>query len=211
MCDLHKRLAAALEICLRVRTRFAKGAPNINEQPELDKQIREKCQSDAYKYGFGQKPISDNYKDWKDSTRLIEGTHHPIKWILANYVAASKSSKEFEAGTCGAQSRYVFLKFYRRGLFPIDLVAFADVPTYEDHEMVVVGLPPAVKPMEDLRSFTGHTDVVICDPWMMMLLEAKAGRRTGGAYSVGGFIEHTQGFLTNYTIERVFRMDSASG
>lgn len=211
MCDLHKRLAAALEICLRVRTRFAKGAPNINEQPELDQRIREQCQAYAYKYGYGQRPISDKYKDWKDSKRLIEGTSHPIKWILANYIAASKSSKEFEAGTCGAQSRYVFLKFYRRGLFPIDLVAFDNVPTYGDHEMVVVGLPPAVKPMEDLRGFVDLTDVVICDPWMMMLLEAKAGRPTGGAYSVNGFIEHSTGFLTDYTIERVFRMESPTG
>jgi hypothetical protein len=235
---LRERLSFAAEIGMRAKARFANGAPNINiEGGEALSASIEKAAHTKVNQWITEKqfPVKPHYEAWYQSDEKYVNVRCPIKWALANMIAVKKEAKQAKAGDCGPQSRRVFLRCYKQGMFPVDIVEFLHVKGYQSHETVVIGLPdlkdPRNRTKEDLLQMLeqqmlgvqskpwyeddltayADTEAVVCDPWMMLLLEKKFSTFSNGAYTVKLYMKLTKEVMNDYVMYRCNRMTSPNG
>jgi hypothetical protein len=131
---------------------------------------------------------------------------------LAYFRIVKNSSKKHGVANCGEYAGYVYLKLYRKGIFPIHFISAVDVKYYYNHAFVVIGLPPSTSGKCYMSDWAD--DVVICDPWLMQRqgIYKKGKPEFNGAYTAKEYIEATKEVFRNGDkVECVFGIDASLG
>ena len=206
MCGKQKeRIAIATTISQAVDAKIKSGAVNLEQQ-----------YGDRQKARTMDRALDEIRQDAKLAvTRAGEalGGKRGMQLQLTYLRAVKNSTKALGVANCGEYAGFVFWKLYKRGIFPISFVQVARVKHFHNHAFVVIGLTDA-KDSEDMNDWKGR-DLVICDPWLMRLLDMKNKQAVAverGAYTPEEYIQATAKYFYDGTnVGIAFGLNGAVG
>ncbi len=129
----------------------------------------------------------------------VSSEHGGMLRQLAYFRMVKNSSKEHGVANCGEYAGYVYWRLYRQGVFPIAFIQVVNVKHFHNHAFVAIGLTSTAKE-QDMNDWKGR-DIVICDPWLMRLLDMKKKTVSTerGAFTPEEYILATAKYFENGT------------
>ena len=197
-----ERLSIASVVANDIKSKVNLGAPNLSELANRDPKVQIEMIA----------AIKSLRRDAALARYLASsktGGMTPKK-RLEYFKTVMELSDKYEVAMCGEFVRAVFWTLYQKSVFPIAYVTADNVDDFGNHSFCVIGIKGKEGDIQYMKKW--DSDVVICDPWLMLLrkhIKTSKSEYTG-AYTVDDFIKTTKKYFRDGDKVRIrFCMEKA--